>query len=48
MKTKQAEMPKEEKVEAKIKPNPFFDLWTIILVAIIALLLFSMVLVLSY
>jgi hypothetical protein len=48
MKIKQAEVPKEEKVEAKTKPKPFFDLWTIILVAIIALLVFSIVLVLSY
>jgi len=48
MKIKQAEMPKEEKVEVKVKTKTFFDMWTIILVAIIALLLFSMVLVLSY
>jgi uncharacterized integral membrane protein len=41
MRTKQAEMPKEEKVEIKAKSKPFFDLWTIILVAIIVVLIFA-------
>jgi uncharacterized integral membrane protein len=41
MRTKQAEMPKEEKVEVKVKTKPFFDLWTIILVVIIVVLIFA-------
>jgi len=41
MKTKQAEMPKEEKVEVKVKTKTFFDMWTIILVAIIVVLIIA-------
>ena len=41
MKIKQAEMPKEEKVEVKVKTKTFFDMWTIILVAIIVVLIIA-------
>lgn len=45
---KQAETPEEEKVEKNVKSKPFFDMWTIILMAIIVILIIAIVATLKF